>query len=323
MTDAPRKSGRYVNFNVLEWRELESRIAPHDRDWALAMMTRYVLAANWTGEKTLTNNGLARGQLIAPSSKEEGAQRGVSLQRIQRRRSKLRALELITTTTNNHETTITVNNYAALTRVPSRSTDSGHFSQRNGDPEPERDQPNASAINQNGSSRSTDSGHFSQRNSSSEVERDQPNSATANTGTRSTTANGDTRTSEPDTGSDSPDVDAIDAQLSEWDHADEVISLLVEYGWTDSPSNRQRLLEAILSYDGVGAEGILWKLQDIACRNTSKDNRNLMYDVIANPAKYAIEIRECSYDIVDGDADDYRPPSRPVGITTTDDDLPF
>jgi len=290
MTDAPRKSGRYVNFNVLEWRELESRIAPHDRDWALAMMTRYVLAANWTGEKTLTNNGLARGQLIAPSSKEEGAQRGVSLQRIQRRRSKLRALELITTTTNNHETTITVNNYAALTRVPSRSTDSGHFSQRN---------------------------------SSSEVERDQPNSATANTGTRSTTANGDTRTSEPDTGSDSPDVDAIDAQLLEWDHADEVISLLVEYGWTDSPSNRQRLLEAILSYDGVGAEGILWKLQDIACRNTSKDNRNLMYDVIANPAKYAIEIRECSYDIVDGDADDYRPPSRPVGITTTDDDLPF
>ena len=83
--------------------------------------------------------------------------------------------------------------------------------------------------------------------------------------------------------------------------------MLVEYGWADSPSNRQRLLEAILFYDGFGAEGILWKLQDIACRNTSKDNRNLMYDVIANPERYAIEIRERTHDTVDDDADDDRP----------------
>lgn len=331
MTNAPRKSGRYVNFNVQEWQELESRIAPRDRDWALAMMTKYVLAANWTGQETLTNNGLARGQLIASSLKEEGAQRGVSLQCIQRRRRKLVALELITVTTDNHETTITVKDYDPLTRGSLRSTVSSHSSQRNGFSERERDQPNVSAINQTGKSRSIDSDRSSQRNGDSGRERDQPDSANANTVKRSTTANSNTRTSSPDSGSDELDgldVGSINAHLSKWDHVDEVISLLVEYDWTDSPSNRQRLLEAIQVHEGRccsadGVECILWKLQDIAGRNTTKDNRNLMYDVIADPERYATEISEHFYDIVDADDDDYRPPSRPVGIMATEDDLPF
>jgi hypothetical protein len=77
---------------------------------------------------------------------EEAERLGVPRSTIQRRRRKLK--EQITVDSDKHKTIITVNNYAALTRVPSRSTDLGHFSQRNGDPEPGRDQPNTSAINQ-------------------------------------------------------------------------------------------------------------------------------------------------------------------------------
>ena len=279
-----QKTDSFVALNRHAWRRLERSVPPADVDWTMAMMTSYVLAANWTGDPTQTNNGLARGQLIAEFEQKEGDRRGVSRDTVHRRRRKLCDAGHIAVKSNRHTTVITVVHYDDLTRTPdTRTTESRDSSQKNANSEPIGAQPIALAHNQIDDSRTTKAGDFSQGNRDSELSGAQPNLASAHTSSRSNAVQQErTFTSEPENGSD----------LSAFEDEDvgELIVCMKALGWNENAGTRADLVSCLEAmedcFENDRVPRLMDKVAEVAQSREKTDKGARIEWLLQNPGEW-------------------------------------